>query len=294
VPSICPELLFQKSSQPISLVRCKDCGLIYVNPRPVLQVRQRLLTKATFWGASYDSYLSREALLRQEARERLATIGRLMKPSRLLDIGSCCGFFLDEARQQGWSAKGAEASKEFSEYARHRFGLDIIDAAVENLDLPAESVDLVTLFGVLEYSFAPRSVFEILHRALAPRGLVFFTVANIRSLDYWVLGARWPWLYPPAHLVHFSKHPLTLMLRRTGFQVRCLWSEAGPDDLFAASAKSLLGDRWAQREKADGTNWRHQLRKWANAGLKRAYRIAAPFVCQLGIGGKLAVIAQKL
>jgi SAM-dependent methyltransferase len=294
VPSICSELLFNRPDQPVHLVCCRGCGLIYVNPRPAAEIRTRLFTRSAFWGSSFEDYLKREEVVRSEARQRLAEISRYMPPGRLLDVGSCCGFFLDEARKLGWSVKGIELSAEFSEYARRRFQLEIVTTPAENLELLAGSIDLVTFWGVLEFTCQPAAILQSVHRALVPGGRLFFSVANIRSLDYLLLGARWPWLYPPAHLVHFSRRPLALLLQRAGFQMQRLWSESGPDDLLAAWAKSLVhpGRPPEPAVPSSGSGSR-QSRRSVAAGLKMAYRGLTPLVCRLGWGGKLLVLARK-
>lgn len=297
VTSLFSEVLFARPSQPIHLVRCRSCRLVYVNPRPIPEVHRRLLTKSIFWGASFENYVAREEALRREARARLLEISKTVRPGRLLDVGCCCGFLLDEARCLGWSVLGAEVSSEFVEYARQRFGLDILNMAAEELRLPPESIDLITLWGVLEYTYCPTDIFRSLHRSLTPEGIIYFSVANIRSVDYWLLGKRWPWLYPPAHLVHFSKRPLYRMLQQAGFRVCRLWSEPGPDDLLAAWVRSLLPQSGQKEENRPGIPNTASAPGSARARIaevsKRVYRAVSPLICRLGIGGKLVVIAQK-
>lgn len=292
--SICPEVLFHKPVQPIHLVECNSCGLIYTNPRPVQEVHKRLFTKEAFFGASFQDYLAKELVIRSSARMRLASVSQLMQPGRLLDVGCCLGFFLEEARRQGWTVRGAEISKEFVDYACQTFRLDVVNLAAEDLDLPAGSADLVTLWGVIGYVRSPRSLFDSIWRILSPGGTVFFSVANIHSLDYWLLGDRWPWLYPGASLVYFSKRPLTYMLSRAGFRVLRLWSEAGPDDLFAAAAKRMWRSSVSSQAKQhDKVETPTGFREWIKQSLKLSYRVLSPLVCKVGAGGNLIVIAQK-
>ena len=91
-------------------VQCKDCGLVYLNPRPskdfLLDMyrgdEHHLMDPRKRPTEEEDLYINRFS-------ERLKDINRLrQKKGRILDIGSAWGYFLSLAKKDDWDAYGVE------------------------------------------------------------------------------------------------------------------------------------------------------------------------------------------
>ncbi|CAO3460056.1 hypothetical protein [Azospirillum argentinense] len=124
---------------------------------------------------------------------------------RLFDIGSGFGSFVLAARAGGLDARGIEISEFETGIARWRLGrlrpqddADFVFRTddARSLDLPPASVDIVTLWNVLEHVDAYDTVLAAVHRLLRPGGRVFVICPNYCA---WRLEAHYhvpwtPWL----------------------------------------------------------------------------------------------------
>lgn len=214
---------WRRSLPPVILVRCRNCGLMYLSPRPTVQEISAYYPTdyAAFRPAIEDEGF---ALMRFMRRRKLKQRRRLVEhfgqrpAGRILDVGCATGLFLHEMALTGWQTQGVELTEPAAEYARTRFGLNVFTGLLA--DLPAEkgSFDVVTFWDVLEHVFSPSAELECVARLLTPGGLVAINIPNWHSLDRWLFGPFWAGLDPPRHLYDFTKTTLTTLLTRAGFQ----------------------------------------------------------------------------
>jgi 2-polyprenyl-3-methyl-5-hydroxy-6-metoxy-1,4-benzoquinol methylase len=211
------------------IVCCRQCGLIYVNPRYAEELLQEIYTEQyydhdgiknglEFFG--YDGYLSDEENIKLTFRKRLQTIERLSHKGRLLDVGCATGFFLDLARAHGWEVLGTEVSAFSAHYARERFGLDVRLGALGQLSLEAQSFEAVTMWDVIEHVADPLAELREVHRILRPEGLLSIITPDAGSWVARLLGRRWEeFRRVREHIYFFSRRTLAETLRRAGFDV---------------------------------------------------------------------------
>jgi SAM-dependent methyltransferase len=114
-----------------------------------------------------------------------ATVGSDSVASRVVDVGSGRGEWLVLLRESGVPASGVDANPEFVDTARAR-GLDAVhgDAAAHLRNLPAESVDMVTAFHVIEH-LDVETVLELVaaaRHALRPGGCLLLETPNPSNL----------------------------------------------------------------------------------------------------------------
>jgi 2-polyprenyl-3-methyl-5-hydroxy-6-metoxy-1,4-benzoquinol methylase len=211
------------------IVRCKQCGLIYVNPRYREETLHEIYTESyydhdgitnglEFYG--YDDYLRDEENIRITFARRLETIESYANKGRLLDVGCATGFFLDLARQQGWEVVGTEVSDYGARYARQYFGLDVHLGTLSELGFGAQSFDVVTMWDVIEHVLDPTAELHEVHRILRHEGVLSIITPDAGSLVARVLGRRWEeFRRVREHVYFFSKRTLAEMLRKTGFEI---------------------------------------------------------------------------
>lgn len=116
----------------------------------------------------YRDGIYREALDRIEGQ-----VGR----GRLLDVGCGCGFFLREALQRGWDAKGIDPSRESIEYLRRTIGDAGIRGTLEDCS-PGERYDAVTMINVLDHLAEPWNDVTRAAGLLRAGGLLYMRVPN--------------------------------------------------------------------------------------------------------------------
>ncbi len=201
------------------IVRCRVCGLVYVNPRPFAEALHALYAdyhaRDGATEASWDRLMSR---IFRESAERLCSSRNGSGPGRLLDVGCGYGAFVGLMRDRGWDAEGVDPSPPVVAAAARR-GRPVRLGTLEALDGQGRAYDAVTMFYVLEHLPDPMGALRKAFDLLTPSGIVLVRVPHttpiVRLLAPLGLGEA---LYdPPFHLYDFSPTVLRKMLHRTGF-----------------------------------------------------------------------------
>jgi len=206
------------------LVRCRQCGLLYLNPRPTPEEMKFYYPTdyAPYSIAPEDEYSRITRLDRSYGywKRARAVIAARPQGGRLLDIGCATGNFLHMVRRLGpWEVYGLDISPEAAEYARQRFGLDIFIGEVAQACYPSAYFDAVTLWDVIEHVHDPKGTLVEIHRILKPGGLLLISTPNLWSWDARIFGRYWVGLDAPRHLFIFSPATLQKLLQKTGFRM---------------------------------------------------------------------------
>jgi SAM-dependent methyltransferase len=137
--------------------------------------------------------------------------------ARLLDAGAGRGRFVAAARAAGFDARGIEPSERGARAAAE-LGAPVEQVSIESATVAPGSVDVVTLWHVLEHLSAPGPALERIAAWLAPGGALLVGVPNLDSWQARLGGERWYHLDVPRHRVHFTAAGLDALLRRSGFE----------------------------------------------------------------------------
>lgn len=209
----------------LGLVQCVHCGLVYVSPRPEPHELYALYGETYFHNdesgvVGYTNYLKDEANIRQTFAGRLKHLGRFIQPGQALDVGCAAGFFLDEAHKQGWLVQGLDVSNFAVEYVKQRFGYDIRQGSLTEVDFPAEHYDLITMWDVIEHVPDPKAYIERAAALLKSGGLFALATPDVDSLPARLTGKRWVgYKLSEEHVYYFSIRTLSQMLEAAGFEV---------------------------------------------------------------------------
>jgi 2-polyprenyl-3-methyl-5-hydroxy-6-metoxy-1,4-benzoquinol methylase len=198
-----------------TIVTCRDCGLVYVNPH-----HQASVILHEYEEVVDPLYLEEREGRVLTFRRNLRPLEELMSPDRgrrLLDVGCYIGVFLEIAQERGWEAWGVEPSHWAAREARNR-GLQVLEGTLDNTHLAEESFDVITMWDVIEHLADPLEELRKSYRLLKKGGLICIHTINIQSPLARLMGHRWPWLMA-MHLHYFSPPTLRAMLRKTGFTV---------------------------------------------------------------------------
>lgn len=204
----------------LEIVRCRGCGLVYVNPRP--RAGELTALYADYHErdgqdeSSWDRLMSR---VFHEAAELLCSTRPASGRARLLDVGCGFGGFVDVMRQRGWDAEGVDPAPSAVEVATRR-GRAVRLGTLEGFSADHGPYDAVTMFYVLEHLQDPMGALRKVFDLLVPGGTVLIRVPHttpiVQLLAPFGLGGE---LHdPPFHLYDFSPAVLQEMLRRTGFR----------------------------------------------------------------------------
>lgn len=170
-------------TSPYCVTRCLDCGFRFLNPRPTSTEYQQAYTNGTgplaeAYKLPGDYYGQVDARRITQYRRKLDMLVKIGAKGRLLEIGSCTGVFLNEARKQGFEVEGIEPSEKNSQIAKQRYGLNLHAGKVENLNFPEESFDVVFSSHVFEHLLDPLSIARKISSWLRPGGFHMIEVPN--------------------------------------------------------------------------------------------------------------------
>lgn len=195
------------------VVKCKRCGLVYVNPR----LKGERIVEG-YSSAEDETYVS-------QSSGRMATFVSGVKllerfrpeKGKMLDVGCAAGFFVKAAKERGWDAMGVEPSHWLAKYGRDKLHVDARQGTIHTLKLPANSVDVITFWDVLEHVPDPTADLKEAHRILKPGGLLVVNYPNFGSNLAKIAGRKW-WFLLSVHLWYFTPKTIDEILKRNGFQ----------------------------------------------------------------------------
>lgn len=200
-------------------VRCRRCGLIYLNPRPIQGAME------SYYPDRYEGFITEKencifrlgAQYRMVKRCRAVMARHGLSKGRLLDIGCATGDFLAAMRRQAWEVYGVEPVRLAAQEAQRRLGEKIFDGLLEDASFPDAYFDVVTLWDVLEHLHDPVSSLSEIHRILRPDGLMVLGVPHLASFDAALFGRYWIGWDAPRHLYAFDSDVLKALLSNAGF-----------------------------------------------------------------------------
>ena len=199
------------------IVRCRNCGLVYTNPRPP----ERALREG-YSQAVDEDYIQEDASRGINAHMSLHVIKKFAHGGAVLDVGCSTGYFLNAARLD-FAAHGLEPSHWAAKFARDKLNLDVREGTLEDQAFPPAHFDVVTLIDVIEHLPDPLGALKAAHRLLKPGGVLYIVTPNIRSLSAMILRGKW-WGLRPGHIHYFSPKTLAAMLEKSGFETLRLGS----------------------------------------------------------------------
>ena len=206
------------------LIECAGCGLAYIANQPTAEQ----LTEIYSAGADYHSGLQQpgSALWQRMdaiARHHIDFLGSVVATGLALDVGCSTGQFLAHARDKGFGVAGVEFSESSANFARQHFSLSIEQGSIHASQCDAASVDVLTMFDVIEHVPDPAADIAAAYRLLKPGGWFILSTPNIDGLFprmAYKLAHKlnyWPHPEPPHHLYQFSVRTLSAMLAKAGF-----------------------------------------------------------------------------
>ena len=170
-----------KSSEPLNVSICCDCGLIQQVPVPTdaelekfYAYRYRSEYKNTITPKPRHVY--RAGLVALSRLEFLAAHG--IRDGKLLDIGAGGGEFVYLTGRSGFEASGVDPNLGYAEYARAEYGVLLHSGDLAEV---SERSGVVTMFHVMEHLPSPLAAFENLWSIIEPGGTLFVEVPDIES-----------------------------------------------------------------------------------------------------------------
>lgn len=208
------------SKEKFRLLRDESIDLVFTYPQPT---DEKLASY--YESEDYISHTDGKRSLFEKAyqfvknialKKKLTLINEFQQSKgQLLDIGTGTGDFLSQAKQNGWQIIGVEPNEKAKNIALTK-GVTYIDKTSE---LEDHSVDVVTMWHVLEHVPDVNSQIKELKRLLKPNGTIVIAVPNFNSYDAKHYGKFWAAYDVPRHLWHFSRLSIEKLFEREKLQL---------------------------------------------------------------------------
>jgi SAM-dependent methyltransferase len=217
----------------LGLRRCRDCGLLFVSPRPTEEAMGRIFNEHYFDYRDPDHWGSRRVRIFEDVTRLIRRAGC----RRVFDIGAAYGHFLRWLRDRGISAAGCDLSAGAADWGRRELGVELQAGRIETLDLPAAAFDGVVALDTFYYVADPARHLQAIHRILAPGGhLVLRLRTNVLAAWRARRAARrtiGPSVLPLPHLWGFTPRTASRLLAIHGFRTVLCEAAAGSRGPFS-------------------------------------------------------------
>ncbi len=222
------------------VVKCNNCGLVYVNPRIN---NQEIYSKL---GKEYqDSDLSFEYESRwRDLRfiDKLKIIQSYKEAGKLLDVGCGPGVFLEIARET-YDCYGVDTNPVHSQKAKNERGLKVFNGTLKEVKFEDEFFDVIVALNVLEHTFSPMQELIEINRTLKRGGILLLEIPNIQSIWFKIFRKKWR-QFLPDHYFYFSPKTITEYLRKSGFKIIKIGYDKKFSDIGYLVSRFNLINRW--------------------------------------------------
>ncbi len=210
-------------------VQCCACGFIFALQMLTHKARVEMYGGLTGKDAVDICCSSAgRAADRQRFTLPLKLIMRHCKGGRLIDVGCGVGNFLNQAREAGFLVEGIETHDEFREAAKEIYGIDVRTGIFEELNLPSNSYQVVTMWETLEHIYNPKSAVRAAFNILSEQGTLAVSVPNLTNFGFLLLR-EFSAHRGGEHINFFSPATLARMVTDSGFEILELQSTDNSD-----------------------------------------------------------------
>jgi len=197
-----------------TIVKCKNCKLVYLNPRLTLKDQKKYYNKYYNYGA----FLKNKKGIIQRAKDDMEFLRKFKKHGNFLEIGCMHGFLLEIARRKKFNIYGIDVTKKVVDYARNELNLPVYYGTIISRKFQNNFFDLVYLSHVIEHVNDPLGDLIEINRILKKNGCIALKCPNFNSIMSLLANKNWWWIAPPEHLYHFTPHSIKIMLKKAGFK----------------------------------------------------------------------------
>lgn len=206
----------------VKVYKCNSCGHIQLLPRPKKEADREFYNgnlQDKFRGKEIDYEKLRSNNMFDTSRH-VKLIQRLCTDfsSRIVDVGSGYGFFVNELHRAGYkNVIGVEISEERRKMAQRNCLVTFIDYDVNMPDKDIGKYDIMTLFHTLEHMADPVVFLRNIKKLINQGGILICEVPNVNEMLLANCGEYNNFYWIRAHLNYFSDRTLANCLRLAGF-----------------------------------------------------------------------------
>lgn len=205
------------------LVKCKQCGLVYLNPRPTQQEINEEYSVEYHIERLLGQEPKTEKEIEQEINKNIGRAEEIVKrfgnKGKLLDIGCGTAFFIACLKRYGWDVTGIDISEWAGKFAGEKLGLNVFTGSVGEIQLK-ERFNVITMYHNLEHLPNPLKTLKRVSELLSDDGILVVKGPNLASFDRIWHGKKWRGYDLPLHLYHFTPQTYLTILERADFSMQ--------------------------------------------------------------------------
>ena len=218
--------------------RCSQCELIFIIPVPA--------NLADYYPESYHFVPKSSEYLEEGSKPenyKIEVVQRFVNHGRLLEIGPAYGSFTYLAKKAGFEVDAIEMNSRCCEFLNKVVGVNAINSHDPIVTLEQmEPYDVIALWHVIEHLPDPWPTLDAIYAKLKPGGIMVLATPSPSSLQFKIMGSRWPHVDAPRHLILIPMKLLAEKLESMGMQAELItttdqgsigWNTFGWEFFFA-------------------------------------------------------------
>ena len=143
----------------VTLMKCKVCTFRYTQEIPT----SKTFFKNRYDNAWFDPDHEIKHIRKSEIIDDIFKNFNLKKSNsknKLLDVGSFSGKLLYLAEKEGYEPYGVEVNPKLAKYCNEKLNYKVWCSEFQELDLPADFFNFITIIDVLEHLIEPKKVLQ--------------------------------------------------------------------------------------------------------------------------------------
>ena len=210
------------TGETFDIFECSECGFVFTQNIPDEKEIAPYYQSSSYISHSNTSkglvnklyHVAREIMLRHKTS--LVKKLTLLQNGRIVDYGAGTGFFARAMHKKGWNVTAIEKSPEARDFSKENYGFELLpEDELKNIE--THSVDVVTLWHVMEHIQQLDAFWQEMHRILDESGIAIIAVPNCKSHDARHYGSNWAAYDVPRHLWHFTPSTIMRLGEKHGF-----------------------------------------------------------------------------
>ena len=213
---------YTTTNEEFVICQCTDCSFRFTNPRPDInnsgkyyQSEEYISHTDSNKGLLNKAYqIARDYMISTKYKSTL----KKYKSKSLVDYGCGTGDFLKYCIDKGHQAIGLEIEESARKIAIDK-GCKEVYSPDRLTNIKPGSVDIITLWHVLEHIHDLLPTIQQFNRILTRNGTIVIAVPNHQSYDARCYGKYWAAYDVPRHLYHFNVASMTRLMNDKGFSL---------------------------------------------------------------------------
>jgi len=215
---------FESGIGEFDILYCPHCKIGYTNPYPTEDTSWQLYEQKT--SSDFDiiqkSYIDgiKDFLARRQWRKLASYLDH--EVNRVLDYGCGNGRFASTALEVFHNARayGVDYQDKPPAIFNESYNNKLHYYTIDEFNRAKEKYDIIFLRHVLEHTYHPVELLQLLADRLQENGVLYIEVPNLKAGCARVLGRKWLGYYLPRHIFHYTPESLFSVVSKAGLYGR--------------------------------------------------------------------------